>query len=286
MRFTPQPQVVASSYPNNENDTTRISNSIPGTAETELSWLRQQLQKERTARKEEEERFREHQVMWEKQQEQHENLVREHRLLLGKQKDTEEKLEKVTKSKETLQERLSTRTTENQVLETQLKEQQAVGLSSHDDMVVEMTRLKMDLAAAQEERQKALKSLKGTEAMLDYIKDQYRMAQEAASLSQTSVSNLTKDNAQLSRQASGEVGRLKQVHHDRQFAQLKRQKENQCAEIANLKRLLAQKEEDLVRAKNNTGRMGVGTRAQSATPAPKTRSRAASPMRVSNLRNG
>jgi DNA repair exonuclease SbcCD ATPase subunit len=286
MRFTPQPQVVASSYPNNEDDTTRVSNSVPGTAETELSWLRQQLQKERTARKEEEARFREHQVMWEKQQEQHENLVREHRLLLGKQKDTEEKLEKVTKSKETLQERLSTRTTENQVLETQLKEQQAVGLSSHDDMIVEMTRLKMDLAAAQEERQKAVKSLKGTEAVLDYIKEQYRMAQEAASQSQTSVSNLTKDNAQLSRQASGEVARLKQVHHDRQFAQLKRQKENQCAEIANLKRFLAQREEELVRAKSNTGRMGVGTRAQSATPAPKTRSRAASPMRVSNLRNG
>jgi hypothetical protein len=185
-----------------------------------------------------------------------------------------------------LQERLAVRTAENQALETRLKEQQAIGLSSPDNMVVEMTRLKMELATAQEERQKAVKSAQGTEAMLDYIKDQYRTAQEAASLSQTSVSNLTKDNAQLSRQASGEMAKLKQVHHDRQFTQLKRQKEIQCAEIANLKRFLAQKEEELVRAKNNTGRMGVGTRAQSATPAPKTRSRAASPMRVSNLRNG
>lgn len=286
MRFTPQPQVIASSYANNEGDTTRISDSVPGTAENEVVWLRQQLQKERAARKAEEERFREHQVMWDKQQEEHENLVREHRLLLGKQKDTEAKLKSVTESKETLQERLVARTAEKQALEVQLKEQQAIGLSSSDEMVVEMTRLKTDLAAAQEERQKAVKSAQSTEAMLDYIKEQYRTAQEAASLSQASVSSLTKDNADLSRQASGEVAKLKQIHHDRQFEQLKRQNENQRAEIANLKRFLSQREEELVRAKNNMGRMGVGTRAQSATPAPKTRSRAASPMRVSNLRNG
>ena len=211
MRFTPQPQVAASACPTNDEDTTRISNSVSGTAEKELTWLRQQLQKERAARKDEEERFREHQVMWDKQQEQHETLVREHRLLLGKQKDMEEKLEKVTKSKETLQERLATRTAENQALETQLKEQQAIGLSSSDTMVVEMTRLKMELATAQEERQKAVKSARGTEAMLDYIKDQYRTAQEAASLSQISVSSLTKDNEQLSRQASGQMAKLKQI---------------------------------------------------------------------------
>lgn len=286
MRFTPQPQVLDSTYSNNEDDTTRISNSIPDTSEKEVSWLQHQLEKERAARKAEEERFCEHESMWNKQQEEHESLVREHRLLLGKQKDTEEKLESVTKSKEKLQERLLARTTEKQTLELQLKEQQAIGLASSDDMVVEMTRVRMDLAAAQEERQKALKSLQTTEATHEYTKEQYRAAQDTASRAQAAVDSLTKENVQLRRQASGEAVKLKQTHHNQQFEQIKRQYENQRAEVANLKRLLGQKEEEVIRAKNNMGRIGVGTRAQSATPAPKTRSRAASPMRMSNLRNG
>jgi hypothetical protein len=57
-------------------------------------------------------------------------------------------------------------------------------------------------------------------------------------------------------------------------------------ENTNLKNMLKNRDADLIRAKNNSGRAAYGTRGQSTTPQPKTRSRAASPERGSNAPRG
>ncbi|CAO2647258.1 Nn.00g081800.m01.CDS01 [Neocucurbitaria sp. VM-36] len=293
MRFTPQPYGIASSSIN-EHEVTHISDSMPGTA-VDISGLRRQLaqteetyQKERAARKAEEQRFRDHEEMWDKQQTVHENLTREYRLLLGQQKSTEEKLETMTRNNETLRERLASRTAEMRQLNDQLEEQRATHLLSKDEQIAEITRLRKELAAAQEEKQRALKNAQTTESTLEYTKEQYRLAQDAATSSQSIIEELNASNAKLQHQASGQPAKLKALHLDRQAENQDKLIKSLRAENTILKRTLGQKEDELQRVRNNPGRAGVGTRAQSVTPQPKVRSRAASPMggRLSNLRNG
>ncbi|KAH7396167.1 hypothetical protein BKA66DRAFT_454590 [Pyrenochaeta sp. MPI-SDFR-AT-0127] len=294
MRFTPQPQTVTgSSMTNIENEATHISDSIPGTA-ADIANLRRQLarteeayEKERAGRKAEEQRFRDHEVLWDKQQTVHEDLTREYRLLLGQQKVVEEKLESMTKNNETLRERLVAKTAEIRQLTNQLEEQRTTHLLSDDAKIGEITRLRKELATALEDKERAVKSKKTSDSMLDYTKEQYRNAQDSATSSQATIDQLTEENAKLSHAASGQPAILKGLHLERQYENQDKQLKSLRAESTILKRTLWQKDEELQRARN-VGRMGVGTRAQSATPQPKVRSRAASPMggRLSNLRNG
>jgi hypothetical protein len=116
MRFTPQPQAIPSSSMANENEITHISDSMPGTtvddASLRLARLEQTYHTDCAAWKAEVAQFREHEIMWDKQQTRYEDLTREHRLLLGKQQSTEGKLANMTANNETLRERLATRTIE------------------------------------------------------------------------------------------------------------------------------------------------------------------------------
>lgn len=290
MRFTPQPQTAPVSSVK-EHEVTRISDSMPGTAVEEVSLQKQlvraeeALRKEHAAREAEQRRFQEHEVMWDKQQTVHEDLTREYRLLLGQHQAVAGKLDAATKDKENSRERLTTRTAELRQISEQLAEQRATHLLSEDAKIVEITRLRTDLANAREERQRALKQAESIEASLEYMKEIRRVAEEAATTSQSTVDELTKSNAKLQHQASGQPAKLKALHLDRYHDALAQQLKIAKNENAILKRTLGHKEEELARAKNG-GRMGVGTRGQSVTPQPKIRSRAGSPMggRVSNLR--
>jgi hypothetical protein len=295
MRFTPQPQAVPNSSIT-ENEITRISDSMPGTAANDAVTLRAQLaqieeayDKERAARKAEIARSREQEVAWDKQQTNYEDLTREYRLLLGKQQNTEEKLQISEKSKATFSERLMAREKEKRELAEELNAQRQVHLLSEDEQTVEITRLRTALALATADKDRAIKSEKTAEQTLEYIRDQYRTAQTAAATSTSAVADLEAQNAKLSHAASGQPMKLKALHLDAQYKQLETQVRSLKAENGILKKSLAGKEEELARAKLSGGRMGVGTRATSATPQPsKVRSRAASPMggRLSNLRNG
>jgi hypothetical protein len=295
MRFTPQPQGVPGSSVN-ENEVTRITDSMPGTAADDAVTLRAQLarveeayEKERAARKAEKARFREQETMWDKQQTIHEDLTREYRLLLGKQQSTEEKLQTSEKSKAIFSERLIARETEKRSLAEQLTEQRNTQLLTSDEKIAEITKLRIDLATATADKDRAIKSEKAAEQTLDYIRDQYRTAQTAAASSASAVAELEAQNVKLSHAASGQPAKLKALHLDAQYKQLETQVRSLKAENGILKKSLAVKEEELARAKLSGGRMGVGTRATSATPQPnKVRSRAASPMggRLSSLRNG
>lgn len=267
---------------------------MPGTA-ADVTSLRKRLaqtedacHQERTGRKAEEQRFIDHEAMWIEQQTVHEDLNRKYRVLVAQQKTVEGKLETLTKRMETLNGLLSTTKEEKRDLEQRLEEQRATHLLSDDEKTNEITRLRKELATVLEDKERAIRSQRSSDGILDYTKEQYRNAQEAASSSQATIDRLTVENAKLSHSASGQPAKLKALHLDRQYENQDKQLKRLQAEIHLLKRTLLQKEEELQKSRNNTGRMGVGTRAQSATPQPKIRSRAASPMggRLSNLRNG
>ncbi|KAH9882521.1 hypothetical protein J1614_000757 [Plenodomus biglobosus] len=290
MRYTPQPHNTSSV--NHDQEITRISDSMPGTAgnlsggviETnlrrQLARTEEALQEERAARKAEQEKMQ----MWERQLTEHEDLRREHRTLISHDKATEAKLETASKSLEITRERLSTRTAESNEKSRQLDEQRATDALSPDEKTAEITRLRQELATVQLERSRAVNDSTSAESLLEYTKEARRAAEDSLSAAQATIQQLTAENEKLKHQASGQATKLKALHLDRQTSNLKKQLQSSRNEIAILKRTLAQKEEELTRAKN--GRQGVGTRMQSVTPQPKTRSRAGSPMggRVSNLR--
>jgi chromosome segregation ATPase len=168
-----------------------------------------------------------------------------------------------------------------------LTEQRNTHLLSDDAKIAEITKLRNDVATANDEKTRALKDAQISGKTLEYTNHQYRVAQDAATRAQNCVSDLEKQVKQLTHAASGQPAKLKALHLDRQYENLAKQIKALKSENAILKATLKQKDEELQRAKMSGNRMGVGTRATSATPRP--RSRAASPMmggRLSNLRNG
>ncbi|KAI1548100.1 hypothetical protein PtrSN001A_001353 [Pyrenophora tritici-repentis] len=294
MRFTPQPQPVSSSI-DKEPEITHISDSMPGTALDEpdfrvrLAQLEEAYRKEYESRKAEERRFREHEESWDRQQTIHENLAREYRILVNKLHDTEAKLETQTKQNATLTERLTSRTTEVRELKGQLAEQRATHLLSPENQIAEITNLRNLLAAAVEEKDRAVKASSTANKTLQYTSEVYRDAQTAASTSTARITDLEAENAELSKAASGEAVKLKELHLGRSYALLEEKVKNLTAELAIVKKALHTKEEEVLRLRT-VGRPGIGTRGTSATPQPKIRSRAGSPSltggRVANLRNG
>jgi hypothetical protein len=295
MRLTPQPHetLKSSNSNNNDNEATRISDSMPGTATDDTTTLRAQLArmqeafvKERSMREAEQARFREKDIMWSKQQTVHEDLSREYRLLLSSKQELEEKVGTTSKNNDTLRERLATRVTDMHTLVGQLEDQRNTHLLSEDAKIVEITKLRKDVAEANAEKERAIMTAKTAESTLEYTKEQYREAQNAATKSAASVADLEAQVTKLSHAASGEQARLKSLHLSTQYKSLATQHKSLKSENNILKQTLKNKEEELARAKLS-GRMGVGTRGSSVTPQPtKTRSRAASPLRPSNLRNG
>lgn len=295
MRFTPQPPDALLS---SANEVTRISDSMPGTAADDASTLRAQLasmesilKKERVERLSEQSRFHETEIMWNRQQTAYEDLSRQHRLLQSSLKESNDKVDALTKSNESYSVRLTDRTQELRVAAAQLREERETHLLSHDEKVAEVAKLRSELAEAIQEKERAVKSAASANSTLEYTKDQYRTAQDAATSSAAAVANLEAENAKLSYAASGERTKLKAMHLDRQHSSTVTINKSLRAEIAILKKTLASKEDELARAKLNGGRMGVGTRATSVTPQPnRVRSRAGSPSvgnsRLSNLRNG
>jgi hypothetical protein len=295
MRLTPQPHenLSSSNCNDNDNEVTRISDSMPDAAIDDATTLRARLArmqeafvKERSMREAEQARFREQDVMWSKQQTVHEDLSREYRLLLSSKQELEEKVGTTSKNNDTLRERLATRTTDMRALTDQLDEQRNTHLLSEDAKIVEITKLRKDVAEATAEKERAIMTAKTAESTLEYTKEQYREAQNAATKSAATVAELEARVTKLSHAASGEQARLKSLHLNTQYKNLTTQNKSLKSENNNLKQTLKNKEEELARAKLS-GRMGVGTRGSSVTPQPtKTRSRAASPLRPSNLRNG
>ena len=294
MRFTPQPQTVTSSSATEEAEITRISDFIPGTAADErklqqrLAYAEEAYRKEREARRAEEKHFREQEETWDKQQTEFENLSREYRLLLGKQQLTEKRLETVTSNNLTLTERLRTRDSQMNELNRQLNEQRATDSLSSDTQIVEITKLRKELAEANEAKERALRAAKTAEANEEYLKASRIDAQDTAAESVNKLNELEARMPQLEFAASGEATKRKALHLDKVYDQQDKQLKSLRAELNIVKRTLQSKEEEVMRLKS-TGRMGVGTRGTSTTPQPKIRSRAGSPIlggRIGSLRSG
>lgn len=279
MRYAPQSHIISNSSAIRESEVTRVSDSMPGTAASETARLELSLGRVSTALIQERKERREESVMWDRQQTEHENRQGQYRRLFNEKTAVDRALETMTANREKIRGQIDVQSAEIRTLREELEALRDLTLASSDEKDVEITRLRKELETANLEREKALNSVKSQEGMMDFLKDNYRDAQNAAAQLRTDVETLTSQNTKLAHQASGEVAKLKQIHFDRSTRNLMQQNKALQSETATLKATLKAKEEELVRAKNNSGRAAYGTRGQSTTPQPKTRSRAASPER-------
>lgn len=278
MRYTPQPRVAPGSGVNQQNEVTRISDSImPGTAVNENALLRDKVDELKSELLRRDSEYREKEIMWDEQQTEHENRSQDFRKLKAEKAEIERAHESMVRSRDRLREQCQLQTMELAKLRDDLQAQRNVGLASFDEKEKEITHLREELEVARAERDKATKSVQSTEETFEFTKEQYRKASQTAGQLQTENETLTSQIAKLSQEASGERVKLKQLHIDRTTKNILEQAKRITHENTHLKAALKQKEEEIIRAKANGGRMAYGTRGQSTTPQPKTRSRATSP---------
>jgi hypothetical protein len=105
-----------------------------------------------------------------KQQTGFENEMRDYRLRLDKQQTTENKLETVTKNNLALTERLIARTSQMNELDRQLNEQRATDSLSSNAQIAEITKLRKELAEANEAKDCAIRNSKTAEEHEEYLK--------------------------------------------------------------------------------------------------------------------
>lgn len=268
------------------SDSVRVSDSLPESTATENVHLRTQLENLAAEHRRVWKLYGDERVMWNEQQTQHENREEQHRKLLREKANLERALESMTTKHDKARAQVEAQAVEKRSLTEELNAQRDLGLASNNDKDVEITRLRKEIEAAILERNKAQNSAKTSDTNLEYTKEQYRIASNTAGQLQTEVNTLQAQNEKLAQQASGEVAKVKKLHLDVSAKNMMQQINNLKNENTNLKNMLKNREEDLIRAKNNNGRAAYGTRGQSTTPQPKTRSRAASPERGSNAPRG
>ncbi|KAF1928223.1 uncharacterized protein M421DRAFT_420756 [Didymella exigua CBS 183.55] len=286
MRYTPQPRVIPNSSAVHDPEITRVSDSMPGTAASENARLATSLDKVSTALLQERKERREESIMWDRQQTEHEVRQNQYRKLFNEKAAVDRELATMTANREKIRGQLDVQMAETRGLRDEVEALRVLNLASSDEKNVEITRLRKELEAANLEREKARTSAKLQEETMDFLKEQYRKTQVQATQAQTEVETLTSQNAKLAHQASGEATKLKRMHLDRSMKNLMQQNKALQSENATLKATLKAKEEELVRTKFHSGRAAYGTRGQSTTPQPKTRSRAASPERGSRAPRG
>jgi chromosome segregation ATPase len=259
---------------------------MPGTASSENARLATSLEKVSTALVHERKERREESIMWDRQQTEHENRQEQYRKLFNEKAAVDRELATMTANREKIRGQIDVQIAEIRGLREELEALRALNFTSSDEKNVEITRLRKELEIVNLEREKARASAKTQDETMDFLKEQYRKTQVLASQAQSEVDTLTSTNAKLAQQASGEAAKLKQMHLDRSAKNLMQQNKALQSENATLKATLKAREEELLRAKNNSGRAAYGTRGQSTTPQPKTRSRAASPERGSRAQRG
>ncbi|KAI4672694.1 uncharacterized protein J4E78_001196 [Alternaria triticimaculans] len=295
MRFTPQPQTLPASVVDKEHEVTHISDSMPGTAaydsdlRTQLAHAKEGLREEREARRAGQRDFGEHKDMWDRQQTVHEDLASEHRRVKRRLQDAEDKVETLTRNNATLTERLTTRTTEMREVKEKLKEQRDTALLGDDARLQEIAKLRNQLDEANEKTEQAVKKAAAAEQTLDYMRESLQDARSTASTATARVEELEAQHITLSKAASGDATKRKSMHIERVYDDQQQRIKRLEMELSITKRTLMTKDDEIARLKSMGGRPGVGTRGTSATPQPKTRSRAASPTftggRLANLRN-
>ena len=286
MRFTPQPGEPTSSV-NDEHEITHVSDSMPGTAVNNPK-AQQQLAEALHEIK----RLRDRETSWSKQQVAHEERGRAFVKTKVETEELHKKIEASSARETVLRDRLETRTTEYRDLQARHKALEDIKLLSTEEQIAEITRLRKDLETAQDASARALKSKQTAEESFEYVKEQYRAAQDAATTFRDERDDALSKIEVLTKQASGEVRGLAQLHYDRQDKAREDRETQLLIELKNTKQLNAALTEEVTRLKNGRG-VGVGTRAQTIS---RPGSRAASPVvgtgvggyrdRLANLRHG
>jgi len=290
MRFTPKPQGELDF--SGDNGITHVSDSMPRTTADVPELLRKldevakALSKECALRKEGERRFRTTEASWSNQQLVYEKNTEENLALKKKNEELTQKLEASEKREAQLRQRLEKNASDLLDRTKRHKDLEDVQLLSDDEKIVEITRLRKELADAKESEQRAIKNKNSTEGNFDYVKEQYRELQsQAASLREQLGEEQTKRQKAERKAAAPE---LLNEHRERQERLHNRKKDLDAAQVNILKQQLKVKEADIERLKASRG-VGLGTRTQSVGPrSSKPASRAASPLpgnhRVTNLK--
>ncbi|KAF2448883.1 hypothetical protein P171DRAFT_470524 [Karstenula rhodostoma CBS 690.94] len=287
MRFTPQPQAQAS--------TSHVSDSEPATSlsiEQQLEWYKQ-----------ENKRLREVTQSYVNRQWQYEEMSHKYRPMEIRAQRAENERDMGKERELKLREQLNIKTADSLEQRKNVEELRAVNLLSEDakvrtiaDQNGEIERLKDELAKETKAKEDAIAYKRSTETTLEYVQDQRREAQNAATAATQRADVLAKANEKLERAAKAKA--LLPSFNERQTRQADEAVARVTAERDNLKKQLRvqaeknkQQATELERFKMTRG-VGGGTRAASVgARTPRPGSRAASPLpngrdRIANLRNG
>ncbi|KAF2462755.1 uncharacterized protein BDR25DRAFT_308134 [Lindgomyces ingoldianus] len=286
MRMTPTPQATANA------DISHISDSMPNTA-AQISILQARLEQEQQAHKQARRQKREFELTLDKRQTEFEDLNKKFRLLLGEVEVANHKVEAAKRQKENLQERFDKRTTEVEELQNKVLAQEQLLLTSEDDKVAEITRLRKEVEQANEAKKCAEKKANSEENLCNYLKEQFSNARDRATEVVEEMVAVKAERDTYKQQAESTRVDLKKLHMDNSSTHMMEQIQRQKIRISHLEKSLQQKDEEAMRFKYSKG-VGMGTRAASVPRSPRVgaggaTSRAASPFtghRVSNLRNG
>lgn len=291
MRFIPQPQPQASA--------SHVSDSEPATS---LS-IEQQLERY----KQENKRLREVTQSYVKRQWRYEEMSHKYKTIENRAERAENERDMGKERELKLREQLNVKTADSLEQRKNVEELRDVNLLSEDAKVRtiaeqkgEIERLKDELAKETKAKEDAIAYKKSTETTLEYVQDQRREAQNAATAATQRADELVKANAKLERAAKAKA--LLPNFNEQQKRQQEQAIALVTAERDNLKKQLRvqaektkQQATELERYKVTRG-VGGGTRAASVgagvgSRTPRPGSRAASPLpngrdRIANLRNG
>ncbi|KAF2727154.1 hypothetical protein EJ04DRAFT_529673 [Polyplosphaeria fusca] len=292
LRMTPHPGTTP------ENETTHISDSMPGTA-TEVSKLQEQLaemqrmyEEARASMGLEKKRNKEWAKSVERGADMQDTLKREQLETTRKLTAANQQIQLLTQQKESLQARNEQKTESYNQIRAKFSEQQDMNLASEDQKVAALARLHQELDASKAAEAAAIRRAESDQKTLEYLREQYQTAERRVNELTAENASLSKEVTDLTHKADRTKVELNQLSMDQRFERTQNQRNVYKAENEVLKKRLQRVEEDNARLKASKG-VGMGTRAQSVPRSPRvgSASRGASPAatvrdRVGALRGG
>lgn len=289
MRFTPQPQPKAS--------TSHVSDSEPATSlsiEQQLEWYKQDYKRLQAVNQ-----------SFVNRQWQYEEMSHKYKAMETRAERAENERDTEREQKLKLREQLTATIADSLEHRKNAEELRVVSLLSEDTKVQtiakqdgEIERLKDELAKETKAKEDAIASKKSTETTLDYVNEQRRDAQDAASAATQTADKLLEVNAKLERAAKAKtivpnINEQQKRRDEQALAAVTAERDNLKKQL----RIQAEKNKtqaaELERFRTTRG-VGGSTRAASVgagARTPRPASRAASPLpngrdRIANLRNG
>jgi hypothetical protein len=291
MRMTPQP------HSPNAGDVTRISDSIGGVTQPQVSTMALELAQVKAELKTTQDRLKaetKHKneicttlddriIQWEKGLDQITSLNEEI-------KKANAAVETLTATNDRLNQRLDKKDSDIADIKEKLEAERNASLTSKDTIITENASLRAEIVEANAAKDKAQKSLENVTKDYEYVRNMYQAGSTTVMDQTNTIEQLTTDNAKLKRESSDTRTKMQEKAHSSREASQKQQIESLQRQLAN-----AKSQYDMLSKKyaRDTTRAGMGTRQTSVPRSPRVGgnggSRAASPLpgsRLKALKNG